>query len=342
MKNNTTVMIRKWSKASVLLVPILWLCSAASATADTLKLKDGTQVDGDVLSENDKSVVIEVSFAQGTIATQRTYAKNEIVEISRTPAKEKEKQKMEYWYGRVMAYQLNPKTSHAVEYYDSVITGIFKRYLSVFPESPHKSEINRLMAQWQAERDQVAANKVKRDGKWLNSTEAEQWTDDQKALGYLERSRALLGSQEFRLAWSQLGQSLALTKNPDVIKQVGKLQNDIYFKYVEYLLSQENWLKTQVDYQEKRVGRGEASASGIVDLGLIKPSGDPNPDVSTARQQRASVVDAVVQSQVARANEVLTQYKQRLAKVEDELQQLRQKKADFDAGLEVGGVKKVN
>lgn len=341
MKTTITKLFRKWGRTLILFVSILWLCSAAATSADTLKMKDGGQLDGDIVSEDDQIVVIELSFAQGTMTTQRTYSKSDIAEIVRTPPEVKRKQKMEYWYGRLTAYQLNPKTSFAVSYYDSVITGVFKRYLSTFPESPNVKQINNLVAQWQAERDKVAAGNIKRDGNWMTSAEAEQWSDEQKALGYVERARSLLASKDYRLAWAQLVQSLSLSKNPDVLKEVGKTQNDIYFKYVDDLLSQQSWLSTQINYQEERVARADVSATSILQQGVIIPPTDDQ-GLAAGRMQRASVVAAAVQTQASQANLVLQQYKQQLAQVEDELQQLRQKKAEFDAGQAVGGMKKVN
>ena len=323
--------------ALLALVGVTTLCRA-----DTLKFKDGTTLDGDIVSENDQTIDIRISFDQGTIVTRRTYAKDEVAEIIRLSPEEKKKQKMEYWYGKVKLYQLNPKTSYAQDYYDSVITGVFKRYLTVFPTSSHDAKIADQMAAWQAERDQVAAGQVKRNSQWMTQAQADQLTVDQKALGYLDSGRNKLSVNEFRLAWLDVSQGYSMTKNPDVVKQVGQLQNDIYFKYTEYLMRQINWLKVQIDYKERSAARANvASASASQQPvfnqpdDLTSPSGDPR-----VRRSPEELGDAL-KAQAARADETVDAYKQRLAQVQAELDQLKQKKAEFDAGAEVGGMKKV-
>src|SRR5207244_810868 len=98
---------------------------------------------------------------------------------------------------------------------------------------------------------------VKRDNKWMSKADSDQLTEDHKALDFLDGARSKLSSREFRLAWLDVSQAVPLTKNLDIIKQIGDLQKDIYFKYLQYLEMMEEWLKTQVDYQERRVARAD-------------------------------------------------------------------------------------
>src|ERR1043166_2311283 len=140
---------------------------------------------------------MQVSFDEGAIIATRTYERLGVSEIIRTPPEERQKQKLEQWYAKVMRYQLNTKSSYELDYYDRVIKEVFNPYIEQFPDSPNAKMVGDLKAQWQAERDQVAAGNVKRQGKWMTAEESKRLTQDQRAAEYLENARSKLAAREF-------------------------------------------------------------------------------------------------------------------------------------------------
>lgn len=318
-----------------------WLGLSGSAPADTLDLKNGTQVEGDILSENEQAILIEVQFDNATITSRRTYMKSDVAQIVRTPPETRKKEKMEMWYQRVMQYQLNPKTSYQTDYYDRVLKEVFQRYQEVFPESPHKKQIKELEAQWMAEREQVAAGKVKRDNQWMSEAEAEKQTENQKVLAILDTARSLVKSKEYRMAWLQLARALRKTHDPDIITQMREIGQDAYFKYVESLALKENWLKTQIDYQERRDARTNVAAANLEQQAAFAPGSKISVSGDDERVLRSAEVQGdAVRANAARSDQVLAEFRNKLAQVQQEIAELKQKKADWDAGMEVGGIKK--
>lgn len=340
MKTNRTILIRTWTKLAVLLCSMLWLGSATTSPADTLKLKDGTKVEGYVVGENDEALVFELTFDNGAITTRRTYLKAEIAEDIRTPEAEKRKERMEYWYGKVKRYQLG-KHSFQLEYYDKVIKDVFQQYLTKAPDSPHVKEVQDLKAQWEAERLQVAAGGVKREGKWMTTAEAEQMTQDKKALAHLDSARSLINSKEYKLAWLQIGKVIPLTDNPEVMKQVREVGRDAYSKYQEYLIMKENWIKGMIDHLERRGARSNIAAANLAPQATFATGSEVSVSGDDERMLRSAEVHGdAVKAAGARTEQTITEFKYQLGKVQDELAQLKQRKADWDAGLEVGGIKK--
>lgn len=341
MKTNHFHSVTTATSIGIGLCSLLVLAFTATAPADTLRLKNGTSVEGDIVSENEQAILIEVSFDNGDITTRRTYLKSDISGVDRTAPEEKKKQKADLWYHRVMKYQLNPKTSYQIDYYDRVLKEVFQKYQEVFPESPHLKEIQALEAQWKAERLQVAAGQVKRDNTWMTSAEAEKRTEDQKALAILDTARSLVKSKEYKFAWLQLAKALKVSNNPDLIKQLREVGQDAYFKYVETLTLKENWLKTQIDYQERRDARVNVAAANLEQQAAFAPGSKISVSGDDERVLRSAEVQGdAVRANAARQDQIVAEFKNKLAQVQQEIAELKQKKADWDAGMDVGGIKK--
>jgi hypothetical protein len=325
---------------SILLLSVLCFGFAVASSADTLTLKDGTKMEGYVVGENDEALVFELTFDNGAITTRRTYLKADIENVVRTPEEQKRKEKMEFWYGKVMRYQLG-KNSFQSDYYDKVIKDVFEKYLSVFPESPHTKEVQDLKTQWEAERVKVGAGEVKRDGKWMTTAESEQMTQEQKALAAVDSARSLIGSKEYKLAWLQLVKAYKISDNPEVIKQMREVGRDAYFKYAEYLTMKENWIKGMIDHLERRGARANVSAANLAPQATFATGSEISVSGDDERVLRSAEVHGdAVRAAGARTDQTIAEFKTRLAQVQDEIAQLKQKKADWDAGMEVGGLKK--
>src|ERR1051326_3044399 len=125
-------------------VPLLLVAGAFSlftliplAFAETLKLKDGTVVDGALIAEDDQQVTLEVKLAGGTITSKRSYPKADIAEIVRPTAEQKTQSEMRAAYEAARKNQLDPNSSFSLAQYDKVLNEVFAPFLEKYPKSPH-------------------------------------------------------------------------------------------------------------------------------------------------------------------------------------------------------------
>src|SRR5262245_3222491 len=87
------------------------------AVADTVRLKDGTVCDGDILSETDQQIVVRFTYGSSKISGTRTIKKTDVLEIIRLTAEQKRTQQMQQEFDELKEYQLRPDTSYTIEYY---------------------------------------------------------------------------------------------------------------------------------------------------------------------------------------------------------------------------------
>jgi hypothetical protein len=110
---------------------------------------------------------------------------------------------------------------------------------------------------------------------------------------------------------------------------------------LQYLTMKENWIKGMIDHLELRGARANVAAANLAPQATfatgseISVSGDDERVLRSAEMQGDAVRAAG-----ARTDQTIAEFRTRLAQVQDEIAQLKQKKADWDAGLEVGGIKK--
>src|SRR2546430_2147634 len=94
---------------------VLFLATGLPLRADTLKLKDGTTLEGEITSDDKSTVSIYLEFSGGTISQTRHISKAEIAEIIRWTPEQKENWHMQRDYKRLQAYRLNAKDSYLIE-----------------------------------------------------------------------------------------------------------------------------------------------------------------------------------------------------------------------------------
>jgi hypothetical protein len=146
---------------------LLLLGLGSSAPADTLKLRDGTVLEGNILSEDETQVTIEVELASGSITKKQVVNKTEILRLVYLTAEEKAQRLMEMAFQRLLRYQLDPVGSQSLNQYDHVITDVFGRFLAQFPDSPHEADVRRQLSMWVAERNRVANGSVRFGNDWV-------------------------------------------------------------------------------------------------------------------------------------------------------------------------------
>jgi hypothetical protein len=225
------------------------------ADADTVKLKDGTVLEGDILSEDQTQMVIELQFASGTIKTKRTVNKADIAAVIRLTEEQKAQGAMERAFEQVQEYQLDPNTSEPQSYYDHVINDVFRQFLSRFPNSPHKKEVNEKLAEWVAERDKVASGLARLGNEWMPRDEAERRADLFRAQGLLAQGQAALTQSNFSLALEQFKAVISSTNQPEIVDVAKHLYDETRRQWLESLERQRGFLSDEAKLYEDRVAR---------------------------------------------------------------------------------------
>lgn len=148
---------------------LMMLCAAAFIRADTVKLNDGTVLDGDIISENETQLTMEVQFASGTITRKETVTKTDVAQIIRLTPEQKAERARERAFKKLEAYQLDSATSFPLSYYDHVINNVLRQFLIQYPDSSHTKAVQDKLSQWLAERDEVASGQAKYKGQWMRA-----------------------------------------------------------------------------------------------------------------------------------------------------------------------------
>lgn len=233
--------------------------------ADTVNLKDGTVLEGTVLTQDDQQITMEVRVASGTIIRKQTVKRSDVATITMSSAEEKSRVQMEAAFDNTKTFQLDPTTSWPVEKYDQALTGVFRPFLSRYPNSPHAKEITDKISQWQAERDQVAAGKAKFRGQWLPAAEARKRYESEIVPGLLQQAQALLDAGQFESAVVQFGRIGELTQQPVTQVEARRMQAKACDQWLNVLRSERQQIPGEIKANEQkadaaRVARQTAEA----------------------------------------------------------------------------------
>lgn len=297
------------------------MLAIASAAADTIKLKDGTVLDGTILSEDDHQVIIEVRYASGTITKQETVNKADIAELTRLTAEQKA-------YQATLKYQLDPNNSYPqAAYYDQVITSVFRRFLADYPQSTNAGEVSGRIAQWEAERDRVAGGQVKHQGTWMSTDEARPLIAEDRAQQLLEQARALISQGIFERAIQYIEDAVKTTRDSQRSADAGQLKSIAYQKWIESLRRQQQLLNSQILSDQERLGQTRQSAtqkeskartlkSQITDPAFRRMGQDSDTQQADADAQRAQTDVSSIEQQLTQARQQLAAVEQRIAEVQ--------------------------
>ncbi|MEI6082796.1 MAG: hypothetical protein WCS70_00690 [Verrucomicrobiota bacterium] len=144
----------------------------ATVSADTIQLHDGKTVEGTIVGETESNLTIEVAIAGGTILQNQVIPKSTVTTFARWTPEQKRVVAMQRAYQTLAKTGPDPDTSASVVAYDKAI-GELQNFLTTYPGSSYEQEVTDRLAQWQAERQKVAAGMVKVDGTWLTKEERE-------------------------------------------------------------------------------------------------------------------------------------------------------------------------
>jgi hypothetical protein len=232
-----------------------WLLAGLCARADTIKLKDGTTLEGEIIAEDDSTVAILLEFAGGTITETRHISKADIAGITRWTPQQKAERETQREYENLQKYQLNPLNSYPADYYDQVISNVFRAFLAKHPTSPDASNVTARIVEWKAERDLVAAGNVKFHGRWSPAAEVAPLVERAWGQQLLQQGRELISQHRYEAAVERLQFVVRLERQPDLVSLAMPLLTSAYQSATNLLDRQQRQLTHDVFSAQERVNQ---------------------------------------------------------------------------------------
>ena len=144
------------------LVILSFLILAESGFSDSLILKDGREIKGDILQNDSSGVLIEY-FVTSTIKDQKKYSKDEIDHVVAIPDDDKAFNQL--------GSRATPPTVLDTSFYDVLIEKKLPDFLKSYPYSRHISELREDLRSLTAERERVKAGDRRIDGNWITAAQ---------------------------------------------------------------------------------------------------------------------------------------------------------------------------
>lgn len=142
---------------------LMTLCAApCSIKADTVYMKDGSQVKGQIIEEGPNGVTIEY-FATATIKDQKNVAKADIDRIDKTTPDQKDFEEL----GNLNT----PATVMDSSFYDPLVDRKLPEFISKYPDSTHNAEVNERLKTLTEERNRVNQGDRRVDSVWITASE---------------------------------------------------------------------------------------------------------------------------------------------------------------------------
>ena len=266
------------------LILVAWLLAGLCARADTIKLKDGTSLEGAITAEDDSTVAILLEFAGGTISQTRHISKTDIAGITRWTPQQRAEWETTRDYEALQKYQLNSVNSYQTEYYDQVISNVFRVFLAKHPDSPDTSNVTARIIEWKAERNLVAAGNVKFHGRWSPAAEVAPQLERVWGQQLLQQGRELIAQQRFETAVQRLQFVVHMERQPELASQARPLLVSAYQSATNLLERQQRQLVGEVSPARERVDQAQ-QALRAAEATLAQSKGGNSQ--STAQAQNA-------------------------------------------------------
>jgi hypothetical protein len=148
------------------------LLGALSCFADTVTLKSGEILNGTILSDTEKEVVMDVTIAAG-ISDQKTLAKADVQTITKTTADQAAFEPIKDWTVGARSLPLAN--------YDVILRAL-ESFVSQYPQSAHAAEVKARIEAFKGDQAHVKAGDLKWDNHWYTREQA-------------DKNKAFLGSQ---------------------------------------------------------------------------------------------------------------------------------------------------
>jgi hypothetical protein len=181
----------KFHHLTIALLSASYLLSTASA--DTVKLKDGTTLTGKILSETPTSVEIEYHISKG-INDIRVVPRADIS----TDGIQKESPDQSA-FAKIAKLRSTPDLLDAAGY-DAIIAGEPTDFMEAFKDSPLRDDVQTVIDELLAEKAKATAGGIKIDGTWISAKEAAKDRYNHPARVLLAHMKADLAARDYGTA----------------------------------------------------------------------------------------------------------------------------------------------
>jgi hypothetical protein len=155
-------MLRTFMKSRFIFLLLALLVSLTMAKADTITLKSGSVIKGDILSDTAKGVLIEY-YATSTIKDQKTFSHDEIAKVETLSDDEKAYLKI--------GSLTSPPTVLDTSFYTLLIDKSIPDFINQYPYSKHVVELRAALSILENERSHVHLGDRKIDGVWISASQ---------------------------------------------------------------------------------------------------------------------------------------------------------------------------
>lgn len=315
---------------------IAFLLVGFSVRADTVTLKDGTVLEGQITAEDNRTLSIYLEFSGGTITLTRLVDKADVAEVVRWTPEQRAHWQEKREYENLKKYRLNSTASYRAEYYDQVINGVFRRFLTQHVDSPYTSNVTERIVEWKAERDLVIAGNIKSHGRWSPATEVTPPIERERGEQLLQQGRSLMAQGWFESAVQPLQLVVRMNGQPELVSQAKPLLASAYQQAMTSLNHQRQQLvddvssaKQQVEQSRHALELAETSLTQAMDSG--KSLSNSSRDLRSAPSYQAigagSQSTAQAQIAVNKARSDLNSAQNHLDQVKSQLDVVIQKLA---------------
>jgi tetratricopeptide (TPR) repeat protein len=291
---------------------------------DVLKLKDGTTMEGAIVSETDTEIVLEKAYGGGSITSRDTILKSTVAEVIRATPAEKARQAMEQAYEATKRYKLDSQKSFKKEYYEQVIEGSLRKFIVDYSDSPYAKEVAEKIGEWEAERDKVVGGQAKVGGRWMSEDEAKDLLAQEQAQTLVQQARTLMAAQRYADAAQRLEQAVAGDSLSATAAVAKRTQKDCYQSWYRWLGEQQKLLETEIPLLEKRIEETKkklaaAQSKTSSGSGFSKGTGSGG----TTRMGGATSGTAQALSEMAAARSELVNLEARLSQMQAQLAEIK-------------------
>lgn len=321
------------------LAALLWV--GVAGHADTLKLRDGTTLEGSITGETTNAITVDVEFAGGTIHQTRTVEKSDIAEVKRWTDAEKKQAQMEKDYRAALKHRLDPARSFTVAQYDQIISNTFSRFLAEYPDSPHTNDIAAQLNEWQGERDRVAGGEAKYGGAWRPADEVAGLMEKDNGQQWLQTARQLIAQNQPDPALPYLRGVAGLKTQPELADEARALLTKTYEQMVGALDGQVSELQKSVaaarqkaEQARQAVAAIEPAAQTIRGTGL--KSGKQKGGYQAMGTDATRLADTL--ARLTQARNELSRAESQLAQLENQLAATQQRSDQLHAAARQVGV----
>ena len=176
---------------SHLIIAFIFLINNLSA--DSIKLKNGTVLEGKILEETTDSITIEYKVTK-SINDIKTVKRSDVLEIQKEPEDEKAFKKLN---GILPTDDLL-----SAEEYDEIINGSLTEFLNTFPASKLKGKVQEVVDELKKEKALIESGSVKLNGNWISPEEATKDNYNHSARIVLARMQTMSKKGNFQEAFN--------------------------------------------------------------------------------------------------------------------------------------------